>query len=204
MAGMFITLEGIDGSGKTTLLQLMTDHLQALGHTVLPTREPGGSMAGARLRALLLESVFGTVDDRAEALLYAADRAFHGAEVIRPALQRGEIVISDRYIDSGLAYQGGGRGLSLEMLLQINSFAVNGLMPDITFWLDLPVETALARLCGERDRLEQENIDFFRRTAAVYQQLAMTQPQRFLRIDAVQAPQMVLMEIMRVLGPRLG
>lgn len=204
MTGLFITLEGIDGCGKTTLQQLLAEKLRALGYPVLTTREPGGSRAGRRIRELLLDSAYGTVDGRSEALLYAADRALHAADVIRPALARGEIVLCDRYIDSSLAYQGGGRGLALAELAQINRFAVNGLTPDITFLLDLPAEAALARLRGKRDRMEQEDIAFFQRTAAAYHALAAAEPGRFVYVDATQTVEQELAAMLAGLQPFLA
>lgn len=204
MKGVFITFEGIDGSGKTLMHKLLAQDLSAAGYDVLATREPGGSELGRNIRKLLLESALGEVDARTEALLYAADRALHVEKVIRPALAAGKIVLSDRYIDSSFAYQGGGRLLDIEQIKLINYFAIGGLMPDITVYLELAPEIALLRRKGAQDRLEQENIAFFARIAAAYRNLAAAEPERFVTIDAAPEIGTVHQAIRDAVLPRLS
>ena len=181
---MFITFEGIDGVGKSTQLDLLQAWLKDHGHEVLRTMEPGGTELGQEIRHLLLHRK-GDVAPRSEALLYAADRAHHVATKIRPALDAGTVVLSDRYFDSSVAYQGAARELSVAEVQEISLWAVGGLEPDLTFLLDLPAEEALARRDDTGtapDRLESEKVDFFARARAQYLELS-TQP-RFEVIDA--------------------
>lgn len=185
---MFIVIEGIDGVGKTTQMFILFHELRGRGCKVLMTREPGGTRVGEAVRQVLLDPEHSGMTRETEALLYAAARAQFVAEVVRPALERGEIVLSDRFLDSSLAYQGYGRGLELEGLKKINLLAAGGLRPDLTVLLDLPALTALARLDEERcrDRLEQENLAFFERVRSGYRQLAAADPGRYLVLDARQ------------------
>ncbi|MGB4706044.1 MAG: dTMP kinase [Aquiluna sp.] len=181
---MFITFEGIDGVGKSTQLDLLEVWLVDNGHQVLRTMEPGGTELGQEIRHLLLHRK-GDVAPRAEALLYAADRAHHVATKILPALEKGVVVLSDRYYDSSVAYQGAARELSVTEVQEISLWAVAGLEPDLTFLLDLPAEQALARRDDtgtEPDRLESEKVDFFARARQQYLELS-TEP-RFEVIDA--------------------
>lgn len=183
---MFITFEGIDGVGKSTQLDLVESYLIAKGHQVLRTLEPGGTELGVEIRHLLLHRK-GEVAPRAEALLYAADRAHHVATKIRPALAAGKVVLADRYLDSSAAYQGAARELSLEQVREISIWAVDGLLPDLTVLLDLPAQQALNRRDNTGvapDRLEREQVEFFERARAAYLQLATNEPERFLVIDA--------------------
>ena len=184
MSGLFVTFEGVDGSGKSLMLKLAAQKLRSLGYDVLCTMEPGGSPLGQKLRSIILDSPYGSVDPRSEALLYAADRALHVANVIKPALAEGRVVLCDRYEDSSYAYQGGGRNVELEDIRRLNDFATYGVRPDATFLLDLPAETALGRLHGPKDRIEQEDISFFEDIAAAYRRLAAAEPNRFYVIDA--------------------
>lgn len=184
MSGLFVTFEGVDGSGKSLMLKLAAKTLRDLGYDVLCTREPGGSPLGQKLRSIILDSPYGAVDPRGEALLYAADRALHVANVIKPALAAGQVVLCDRYEDSSYAYQGGGRNVELADIRRLNDFATYGLRPDATFLLDLPAEAALGRLRGPKDRIEQEDISFFEDIAAAYRRLAAAEPERFYVIDA--------------------
>ncbi|GIU95817.1 MAG: thymidylate kinase [Gaiellaceae bacterium] len=179
---MFVTFEGLDGSGKTTQAQLLTARLEAEGREVVATREPGGTELGERIRDLLLHG--GHVVPWAEALLYAASRAQHVDEVIRPALERGAWVVCDRYLDSSAAYQGGGRGLGLDTVLELNLAAVGGLLPDRTFLLLLDPAEARTRLPGEHDRLEREDDRFRARADAAYRELAARFPERIVCLDA--------------------
>jgi len=181
---MFITFEGIDGVGKSTQLDLLEAWLSENGHEVLRTMEPGGTELGKEIRHLLLHRK-GDVTPRSEALLYAADRAHHVATKIRPALDAGKVVLSDRYFDSSVAYQGAARELSVSEVQEISLWAVGGLEPDLTFLLDLPADEALARRDDTGtapDRLESEKVDFFARARAQYLELS-TKP-RFEVIDA--------------------
>lgn len=186
MSGLFISFEGIDGVGKSTQADLLETWLQSNGKTVVRTLEPGGTEVGVEIRKILLHHR-GDLAPRAEAALFAADRAHHVASKIRPALSRGEIVITDRYFDSSVAYQGAGRELSQTEVRDLSLWAVGGLLPDLTVLLDLPADVARNRRNGsgtEPDRLESEKIEFFERARQAYLDLAKAEPNRFLVIDA--------------------
>ncbi|MEY3908265.1 MAG: hypothetical protein RLZZ90_172 [Actinomycetota bacterium] len=187
--GLFISLEGIDGVGKSTQSDLIEAYLKALGRTVVRTLEPGGTELGQEIRHLLLHRK-GEVAPRAEALLYAADRAHHVATKIRPALARGEVVLTDRYLDSSVAYQGVGRELNAEDVRSISMFAVENLMPDLTILLDLDASASLARRSQtgeEPDRLEREKVEFFEAVRQAYLQMAAAEPARWMVVDANQS-----------------
>ena len=187
-SGLFISLEGIDGVGKSTQSDLLEEFLRAQGREVVRTFEPGGTELGQEIRHLLLHRK-GDVAPRAEALLYAADRAHHVASKIRPALERGEVVLTDRYLDSSVAYQGVGRALSAEDVRAISMFAVEGLLPDLTILLDLEAAAAAARrnTTGEApDRLEREKVDFFEAVRQAFLDMAVAEPNRWMVIDARQ------------------
>jgi dTMP kinase len=186
VAGLFISFEGIDGVGKSTQADLLETWLKGQGRTVVRTLEPGGTDVGIEIRKILLHHR-GDLAPRAEAALFAADRAHHVASKIRPALERGEIVITDRYFDSSVAYQGAGRELSQTEVRDLSLWAVGGLLPDLTVLLDLPAEVARNRRDGsgtEPDRLESEKIEFFERARQAFLDLAKAEPERFLVIDA--------------------
>lgn len=186
MSGLFISFEGIDGVGKSTQADLLETWLLEQGREVLRTFEPGGTEVGNEIRNILLHRR-GDLAPRAEAALFAADRAHHVATKINPALARGEIVITDRYFDSSVAYQGAGRELSMEEVRNLSLWAVGGLLPKLTVLLDLPADVARARRNNtgtEPDRLESEKIDFFERARQAYLELARNEPERFLVIDA--------------------
>ena len=186
MTGLFITLEGGDGSGKSTQAQLLTDWLEGQGRDVLRTREPGGTDVGVEIREIVLHHR-GEIAPRAEALLYAADRAHHIATKVRPALARGEVVIQDRYIDSSVAYQGAGRVLERGEVRDLSLWAAEGLLPDLTVLLDLDETVARGRLDADNkrfDRLEAEKNEFHARVRAAYLELAAAEPARFLVVDA--------------------
>jgi dTMP kinase len=185
MTGLFITFEGGDGSGKTTQINLLASWLESEGHTVVITREPGGTDLGTELRNIILHRE-GFIAPRAEALLYAADRSHHIHTLVRPALKRGEIVVQDRYLDSSVAYQGAGRVLDPTEVRDISLWATENLMPDLTVVLDVPASVAKERqAAGERqyDRLEAEAEDFHTRVRESYLALAAEEPERFLVID---------------------
>jgi dTMP kinase len=186
--GLFISLEGIDGVGKSTQSDLLESYLRSLGKTVVRTLEPGGTELGQEIRHLLLHRK-GDVAPRSEALLYAADRAHHVATKVRPALQRGEAVITDRYLDSSVAYQGVGRDLNADDVRSISMFAVENLLPDLTILLDLDASAAMARRSKtgeEPDRLEREKVEFFEAVRQAYLAMAKAEPQRWLIVDASQ------------------
>ena len=182
--GYFVVFEGGDGSGKSTQMSALVRWLEARGASVVTTREPGGTEIGQRIRALLLDPAAGGMDARAEALLYAADRAQHVAEVIRPALENGKIVVSDRFVDSSLAYQGVARELGLEEVYRISRWATEDLMPDVVFFLSMDSRLGLRRIDAEPDRIEREDSSFHDRVGAAYLELAQRYPDRFVVLDA--------------------
>lgn len=186
MAGLFLTFEGGDGSGKSTQSALITDWLVGQGRTVVHAREPGGTELGLELREIILHRR-GYIAPRAEALLYAADRAHNIATVVRPALERGEIVIQDRYLDSSVAYQGAGRVLDASEVRGVSLWATDGLLPDLTVLLDLDEAAGRIRVdesSTRYDRLEAEADEFHARVRAGYLELAAAEPDRFLVLDA--------------------
>ncbi|MCU1544067.1 MAG: dTMP kinase [Microbacteriaceae bacterium] len=188
MTGLFITFEGGDGSGKSTQSRLLTDWLTAAGHTVVHSREPGGTELGTELREIVLHRR-GFIAPRAEALLYAADRAHNIATKVRPAMERGDIVIQDRYLDSSVAYQGAGRVLDAAEVREISLWATEGLLPDLTVLLDLSAEHGRERIAATRDtydRLESEKNDFHERVRDGYLALAVAEPDRFLVLPATE------------------
>jgi dTMP kinase len=184
--GIFIAFEGGEGTGKSTQSKLLAQWLEQEGETVLLSREPGGTELGKDLRKILLGHETGDISPRAEALLYAADRAHHVYSVIRPALDRGEVVISDRYFDSSAAYQGAGRVLNPTEVARISRWATESLYPTLTILIDLPAEIGLGRL-QSRDRLEAESNDFHERVRQEYLQIAMMDPERYFVVDGTQS-----------------
>ncbi|MER5488041.1 dTMP kinase, partial [Streptomyces sp. NPDC002812] len=190
-AGFFIALEGGDGAGKSTQVQAMADWIRAKGHEVVVTREPGATPVGKRLRSILLDVSSAGLSNRAEALLYAADRAEHVDTVVRPALERGAVVITDRYVDSSVAYQGAGRDLSPTEIARISRWATDGLVPNLTVLLDVSPETARERFTEAPDRLESEPAEFHQRVRAGFLTLAAADPGRYLVVDAGQDPESV-------------
>jgi dTMP kinase len=206
MSGLFITFEGIDGVGKSTQADLLEKYLVSLGNQVVRTLEPGGTDLGHDIRQLLLHRK-GHVAPRAEALLYAADRAHHVATKIRPALAEGKVVISDRYLDSSVAYQGAGRALTEEDVRHMSIWAVEGLLPKLTILLDLDAASARARRNNtgqEPDRLEQEKIEFFEATRQAFLAMASAEPERFLVIDANQTVEQMQAQIRARVNTLLG
>lgn len=197
MQGIFISFEGPDGAGKTTQVRLLAKHLIHLGYTVTVTREPGGTPIGDKIRALLLDASNREMHARTEALLYAAARAQHVQERIAPALARGEVVITDRYADSTIVYQGVARSLDKECLAGLNSFAVNGVNPDITLLLDADVSMLKNRVAGrgETDRIEQEATAFHEAVRQGFLALAAEQPARIKIVSALAAEEQVHEEV---------
>lgn len=184
MAGLFITFEGGDGSGKSTQVALLTEWLESDGREVVHSREPGGTDLGLELREIVLHRR-GHITPRAEALLYAADRAHNIATKVRPAIERGAVVIQDRYLDSSVAYQGAGRVLGATEVRDLSLWATEGLLPDLTVLLDLDPAVGRERIAGGvYDRLEEEKSDFHERVRASYLELAAAEPERFLVLDA--------------------
>lgn len=189
MTGLFITLEGPEGAGKSTNREYLAERLRERGIEVQLTREPGGTPLAERIRELLLDPSDEKMAVDTELLLVFAARAQHIAEVIRPALERGAVVLCDRFTDATYAYQGGGRGLSVERIAQLESFVQGGLRPDLTLVFDLPVEIGLSRAAarGRLDRFEQEGRDFFEAVRNTYLGRARAEPTRYHILDAAQS-----------------
>lgn len=181
---MFIVLEGPDGSGKSTQTRLLVESLRASGKTVVQTREPGGTPAAEAIRNLVLSPEFTGLDSRTEALLFAGARAEHVANVILPALQRGEVVVCDRYIDSSIAYQGIGRNLGVDRIRDLSLWATGGVVPDLTIVLDMDAAVGLTRVGNELDRLEQEPQGFHDRVRKAFVELALHAPERYRVVSA--------------------
>ena len=199
--GVFITFEGGDGSGKSTQIQSVREWFASRGREVIVTREPGGTELGTEIRRLVQNGPE-DVDARTEALLYAADRAYHVATVIGPALERGAVVLGDRYIDSSLAYQGAARSLGVDEIASLSAWATQGLYPSLTFLLDLPPEVGARRRTDAPDRMERESMDFHERVRHEYLRLADAEPDRIVVIDAVGTVDEVFSEIRGVLVER--
>ena len=199
--GVFITFEGGDGSGKSTQIQSVREWFESRGREVIVTREPGGTELGTEIRRLVQNGPE-DVDARTEALLYAADRAYHVATVIGPALERDAVVLGDRYIDSSLAYQGAARSLGVDEIASLSAWATQGLYPSLTFLLDLPPEVGARRRTDAPDRMERESMDFHERVRHQYLRLADAEPERIVVIDAVGTVDEVFSEIRGVLVER--
>lgn len=182
VTGLFVSFEGGDGAGKSTQIRLLADWLRARGERVVVTLEPGGTALGTMLRTAVLHGDH--VGPRAEALLYAADRAHHVDSVVRPALERGDVVLTDRYLDSSVAYQGVGRGLGAAEVERLSLWATEGLLPSLTVLLDIDPVAGLARMTGEPDRLERAGDEFHRRTRQAFLDRAAADPGRWLVLDA--------------------
>jgi len=204
---LFVTFEGPEGGGKTTQMRRLTTYLQEQGYDVLATREPGGTPIGDRVRAILLDPLHIEMQPQAEYLLFSAARAQHVAQVIRPHLLRGGLVLCDRYADASLAYQGYGYQLDLDALRTITHFATGGLVPDLTFCFDVPVEVGLRRKAkGAGDawnRMEQKEVDFHQRVRAGYLAMAAHEPARWAVIDATQTVDEIQATLRELLAERL-
>ena len=204
--GFFITFEGIEGSGKTTQINLLAEFLKNKGYDVLVSREPGGTPLGEKIRHLLLDPQYESMDYRTEILLYAADRAQHVKEKIKPAIEQGKIVISDRFADSNLAYQAAGRGLDYEIVYQINDWVIDSTWPDLTFILDIDIKEGLKRaraqsFDAEGDRLEREVDEFHQRVREAY--LKMAEKDRFALVNAGESIENVQKNIENIISRRL-
>lgn len=209
MTGIFISLEGPDGSGKSTAAKKILLQLQQLStQEVVLTREPGGSAIAEQLRDIILDVHNSAMDARTEALLYAAQRRQHIVDVILPALQANKIVLSDRYIDSSVAYQGAGRQLGMQEIWQLNLFATQKLLPQLTLYFDIPPAVGLKRIQQKRaqaaDRLEKEQLDFHQRVTAAYQQLIKQDADRIVKIDAQQTPDQVVDDCLAIISQRFN
>ena len=208
MSSAFITFEGIDGCGKSTQLRMLASELRLRGREVVVTREPGGTPLGTRVRQLVLDSEE-QVDPLAELLLYAADRAQHVRALVRPALESGHVVLSDRYADATVAYQGAGRGFPDEIVAEVVALATGGLMPDLTLIFDLPVDESQRRAARrsdrghKRDRLDAEDAAFHTRVRDAYLRIAAAEPERVRVIDAAGSVQETQAQVMRIVMPFL-
>lgn len=210
MPGKFITIEGGEGAGKSTQVPLLRQHLQARGHTVLTTREPGGTPRAEQIRELLLQLSAEQMPPTCELLLVFAARASHLENLIRPALQRGDWVVCDRFTDATYAYQGGGRGMPEQHIAQLEQMVQGQLRPDLTLLLDVPESVALQRARerdqarGRTDRFEHERPEFFARVRRIYLERAQREPQRFVIIDASDAAPTVAAAIRQAIDTRLA
>lgn len=186
MSGLFISIEGVEGAGKSTNHQFVCDFLSAAGHTVIATREPGGTVEAEKIRSVLLDSE-NRLDAATEALLMFAARQEHLQQVIRPALTQGQTVVTDRFVDASYAYQGSGRGLGFDFIAELEALVVGTTVPDVTLYLDLDIEEGRRRVAARGaapDRIEQEDREFFNRVREGYLQRARSCPERFRIIDA--------------------
>lgn len=202
MNGKFISIEGIEGAGKSTQLAFIQNYLREQGKTVVVTREPGGTELGEKIRTLLLSPSETPMAVNTELLLMFAARAEHVAQVITPALKRGDWVISDRFTDATFAYQGGGRGIERQRIEQIAQWTLSGLQPDITFLFDLPVEVGQQRVISRNediDRFEQEKVDFFQKIRDCYLQRAQDDPTRIKVIDSTKSIANISTQLSRIL-----
>ncbi len=197
--GLFITIEGPDGSGKSTQIEFMKSYFHEQGFDCLFTREPGGTLIGEKLRSIILDKDNAEMCDMTEALLYAASRAQHVEELIKPALEEGKIVVCDRFIDSSIAYQGYGRNLGDSVRI-INEYAINGCMPDVTILMELDPGVGKSRINVEvQDRLEQEKLEFHQKVFAGYQEISKMYPERFACINAARDKESIRDEILDIL-----
>ncbi len=210
MAGKFITFEGTDGAGKTTILNMVLDYLkEEMGDKLVTSREPGGNPIAESIREVILDRKNVDMDKRTEALLYAAARRQNIEQTVKPAIAENKLVICDRYLDSSIAYQGGGREIGEDAINEMNQFATEGFLPDLTIYFNLPVEEGLKRIAKNRaedevDRLDVETIDFHNRVHAAYQRLAKANPKRIKSVDATQSIDAVYQNVLEILQPYLN
>jgi dTMP kinase len=203
LSGLFITFEGLDGSGKTTQLRMLEAELKRRSRSVLSTHEPGGTLLGKRVRELIMDEDM-QVAPLVELLLFAADRAQHVNTVIKPALKKGQVVISDRYADATVAYQGAGRGFDAKIIKQLIKLATDGLKPDLTLFFDLPVKESLKRthnratLGQAKNRLDKEDAEFYTRVRDAYLQIAAAEKKRFRVIDASASPNEIHARVLEI------
>ena len=204
---MFITIEGPEGSGKTTAVDTAVKKLEEMGYQIVRTREPGGTPIAEQIRNVILDKNNVAMDQRTEALLYAASRRQHLVEKVWPALKEGTIVVCDRYLDSSLAYQGGARGLGVDNILQVNNFATEGTFPDLTLLFDIDPKLGLARIAANADRevnrLDLEKIEFHNKVRNTFLELAKRYPERFVVIDASQSREEVAKKTLEVMLSRI-
>jgi dTMP kinase len=203
MTGKLIIFEGVEGCGKTSQIEHCREWLQNLGISPIVTREPGGTELGVHLRQLLLSNGGSPINDRTELLLYAADRAQHVEQELKPHLEQGKIILCDRFTDSTIAYQGYGRKLDMNLINQLNAIATAGLTSDLTLWLDVDAEIGLVRKKSDADRIEQEKIDFHFSVQQGYTELAAKYPERISRIDASLSEEVVQQQIQKILTLKL-
>ncbi len=199
--GSFITLEGVDGVGKTTQALLLKEYLEAKGHEVCHTFEPGGTQLGSQIRKLLLNPDHSELHSMTEILLYAADRAQHVFEVVRPNLEQGKTVICERFVDSSLAYQGYGLGLDMDGIRQVNRWATGNLIPDLTIYFDADPAESLAKTKG--DRIEQRTLEYYSRVREGFLTMARAEPDRFRIISATGTREEVASRVREALGGRV-
>lgn len=207
MDGIFITFEGPDGAGKSTAIQSVLDYLTPrISRTIILTREPGGIPIAEEIREVILDPKNTAMDERTEALLYAAARRQHLVEKVFPALVAGKLVLCDRFVDSSLAYQGAGRGIGIDKIAQMNEFATGGKQPDLTLYFDLPVEIGLNRIKknrqGDIDRLDQETVAFHERVREGYLQVREAHEERIVTIDATKKVEEVAQDVLAVIQQR--
>ncbi|MBV7389287.1 MULTISPECIES: dTMP kinase [Enterococcus] len=207
MKGLFITIEGPDGAGKTSVVEYLYPRLRQIAATdIMKTREPGGIPIAEKIRQVILDPQNDRMDDRTEALLYAAARRQHLVEKVWPALESGKIVLCDRFVDSSLAYQGAGRRIGVEPVADINQFATEGTIPDVTLYLDVDSDTGLQRIMASRrnqiDRLDSEGLQFHQRVRHEYLKLYEANPERIIKIDAKQRLEDVVEDCFEVLVSR--
>lgn len=204
---MFITIEGPEGSGKSTAVNTAVNHLINLGYKIVRTREPGGTPISEKIRDVILDKENTMMDSRTEALLYAASRRQHLVEKVWPALERGEIVICDRYLDSSLAYQGGARHLGVDEVLNVNLFATENTYPDLTLLFDIEPELGLQRIAAnsarEVNRLDLEKLEFHKTVRNTFLELAKRYPERYIVIDASKSKEEVAKDTIEAILSRL-
>lgn len=201
--GLFITFEGADGCGKTTQIKLLDEYLRNNGFETLLTREPGAKGLGEKVREILL-NYDGEVSPRCESFLFLADRAQHADCIIKPAVNKGTIVLCDRHTDSTIAYQGYGRGVNINELKQLNDMAVNGLKPDLTLVFDIDAETSMSRVGNEKDRMESSGLEFFEKVRQGYLEIAKQEPERVKVIDSTQSIEEIHKQVLELVKHVIG